>query len=205
LTLRSLENSDKQQVLSGTGIVGFESNAAAVALQAGESAEAALDLLELGRGVLPALFMEMRADVTSLKIKHPKLAKEFVSLRDELAVKDGTRAYDASKEFDCVVEKIRTKRDFEEFPLPPRPQAVLDAACLGLIVVMNASKYRCDAILIQRDQVRALRLKHLKYHDVKKRNTSEDFKYLDTLEWLWDAIASPVVHELGFRDPLHQN
>ncbi|RCI10000.1 hypothetical protein L249_8671 [Ophiocordyceps polyrhachis-furcata BCC 54312] len=44
----------------------------------------ALQLLELGRGVIAGLLMDMRGDLSEVKDKHPALADEFVALRDEL-------------------------------------------------------------------------------------------------------------------------
>jgi hypothetical protein len=44
----------------------------------------ALRLLELGRGVIASLQIEMRGDIAGLKQQYPGLAEEFISLRDEL-------------------------------------------------------------------------------------------------------------------------
>lgn len=83
LSLQSLQNSDKQYVLSQ--IAGFSSDTAAVALQAGEVPLRALSFLEQGRGVLAASLEEMCADVEDLQREHPMLAAEFIQLRSELS------------------------------------------------------------------------------------------------------------------------
>jgi hypothetical protein len=43
-----------------------------------------LQPLELSRGVIAGVLMELRGDISDLKQQHPDLADEFVSLRDEL-------------------------------------------------------------------------------------------------------------------------
>jgi hypothetical protein len=62
----------------------LSSIAAAVALNAGQDAYEALELLELGRGVIAGLFLEMRIDISTLKQQYPILAEEFKTLRNEL-------------------------------------------------------------------------------------------------------------------------
>ncbi|KAL4799857.1 hypothetical protein BDV19DRAFT_385140 [Aspergillus venezuelensis] len=79
LTLRSLENSDKQHLLSE--VVGFASDAAATALNAQKGALSALTLLELGRGVLAASLEEVRVDIQDLQHTYPVMAEKFVQLQ----------------------------------------------------------------------------------------------------------------------------
>jgi hypothetical protein len=60
--------------------VGLDSDAAVVALQAGNPAVDAVQLLELGRGVIANLGFESRIDLTDLKEQYPLVAKEFEEL-----------------------------------------------------------------------------------------------------------------------------
>jgi hypothetical protein len=80
LTPRSLETSDKQHLL--TDIVGLASDAAAIALNAAKTPFDAIQVLELGRGVIAGSLNEMRADISELQQKHPQLAEEYINLRD---------------------------------------------------------------------------------------------------------------------------
>jgi hypothetical protein len=64
--------------------VGLASATAAVALNAGRDAYHALKLLELGRGIIANLLMDMRGDISDLKQRQSGLADELVSLQDEL-------------------------------------------------------------------------------------------------------------------------
>lgn len=62
----------------------ISSTAAATAIRAGKDAYTALELLEIGRGVIATSPQDMRADVQKLKQKDPNLAQRFFNIRDEL-------------------------------------------------------------------------------------------------------------------------
>ena len=82
LTSRSLETSDRQNLL--TEVAGLASDAAAIALKAAKSPYEAIRLLEIGRGIIAASLNELRADVFDLQQKHPQLAEDYISLRNQL-------------------------------------------------------------------------------------------------------------------------
>lgn len=65
VTPPSLQHTDKQDMLAN--FMGLASTAAAVALNSGKSAYDALKLLELGRGVIASLLLDMRGDISDLK------------------------------------------------------------------------------------------------------------------------------------------
>ncbi|MGW7431578.1 CHAT domain-containing protein [Streptomyces sp. NPDC054861] len=82
LAPRSLGRADQESRLgAGRGIA---SDAAALALRAGDP-EAALTLLEQGRGVLLAQGLESRGDLSRLRAAAPGLAAEFERIRDALS------------------------------------------------------------------------------------------------------------------------
>ncbi|KAI0468197.1 hypothetical protein F4859DRAFT_517387 [Xylaria cf. heliscus] len=220
LSSRSLKNSDKQHVLSWAA--GLASDAAATALNAGKGPYAALDLLEQGRGLLATSLEEMRADILSLCEKHRDLAEEFVRLQGELnlqASRDETtlsrshsrpgarmplristsKPYQTDKEFDQVPVNIRSRPRFETFLLPPSREEMMQAALNGgPIIVVNVSKYRSDAILVERDQIRAVALPRLCSRDVENKTLSGEIGAPHTLVWLWDVLAKPVLEALGY-------
>lgn len=216
VTLRSLENSDKQHVLRQ--FVGLASDAAAVALQAGKGALVALRFLEQGRGVLATSLQDMRTDILSLRERHPELAARFVRLRDELdlpltrdfPIQDAkyqppqpvqaSKRYDAGNELDKLVLEIRERPGFEDFLTSPGEGEMRAAARFGPIIVINVSKYRCDAILIEEHRVRFLTLPCLHKKDIEKMQRG-DLGTLTVLEWLWDVAAKPILDTLGFTQP----
>ncbi|KAH0829397.1 hypothetical protein FOPE_10120 [Fonsecaea pedrosoi] len=215
---RSLKQTDKQSRL--VNHAGIASMAAATALNAGESASRALQLLELGRGVIAGSLMEMRGTISHLEKKHPDWAKTFASLRDELdspvdmslasedkatsSESQAKRRREADEKLNQLIETIRAEPDFHRFLLPPDTNQLMAAANPHHVIVVNLSSYRSDAFLIEGHQIRTLPLPRLVLEDVQVRaqNIKDTQVEADSLlEWLWDVIARPCLDELGFDGP----
>ncbi|KAF6813207.1 TPR domain-containing protein [Colletotrichum sojae] len=151
---------------------GLASFAAAATLNAGRYVEAALKLLEVGRGVTAGLLLETRAEVTELKHGHPALAEEFEFIRDLLdspssetsSSAPGTPALswgprrELEARFHAVVDKIRNQPGFGNFLLPPTTEQPHAAASPGPIVVVNYTKYRSDAFIVTAQAIRTIPL-----------------------------------------------
>ncbi|RYP29513.1 hypothetical protein DL767_006703 [Monosporascus sp. MG133] len=219
---RLLKHTDKQHMLAD--FAGLASMAAATALNSGKEAYHALRLLELGRGVIAGLLMEIRSDISDLQQQHPNLADEFTSLRDELDVPtdrtspvstDDTlswelqtkRRREADQKFNELIMKIRTQPGFHNFLLPPTAEELMAAADPDPIIVVNLSSYRCDAFTIKRNQINVLELPGLTLKEVQKQARNLQLSRLTNsssplLEWLWDVIARPSLDALGFRDTI---
>ncbi|KAI2616349.1 CHAT domain-containing protein, partial [Hypoxylon sp. NC1633] len=227
---RSSQHTDKQHVLAD--FAGLASMAAAMSLNAaamslnpaeGDKEEKAYDavkLLELGRGVIASLLMDMRADVSDLSLRYPDLAGEFLSLRDELDSPAGRslalspsdsptswesqakRRREADLKFSELVTTIRTKPEFHNFLLPPTRDELMAAANPDPIVVVNLSGFRCDAFIIEHDQIRALNLSSLTLKKVQEYaqqlRSSPPADMAPMLEWLWEAVCRPCLNALGF-------
>jgi tetratricopeptide (TPR) repeat protein len=217
---RLLKNIDKQHMLRE--FAGLASMAAAIALKAGKEPHHALELLELGRGVIAGLLMEMRTDISDLKQNHREIAEEFESFRDELdspinrtalslssdnsssLVSRVNRRREVGQKFEEVVAKIRAQPGFKNFLLPPTADELMAAADPGPIVVVNISSYRCDAFLIERHQIRALELPNLSLEEVEKKVQERRSRGITslTLKWLWDVAAHSILEALGFQQPI---
>ncbi len=202
LTLRSLETSDKQHLL--TKIIDLASNASAMALNAAKTPFDAIQALELGRGVITGSINELRADIFDLQQKHPQLAEEYVTLRDQLdsstistTQREVDQRYTAGQELERVIEKIQRLPDFDRFLRASSDDDLKTAAECGPVVIINVSDYRCDALIIEKFQIQALRLPDLHVRDIRARAT-ETLAEPRVLEWLWDTIAQPVLDTLGF-------
>lgn len=217
LSSRSLRHLDKEFYLSNFS--GLASMAAATAINAGKGASEALRLLELGRSVITSLLLEMRTDLSDLEQKHPRLAKEFISLRDELdspfdmmpppsftrgGNSDGDRAKlrrDMDAHFQSIIADIRTQVDgFEKFLRAPSADELMAAADPDPVVVVNVSSFRCDAFLITPSEISLLPLPALTSEGIEERTHllkafEPDLKFL---EWLWDVMAEPILEALGF-------
>lgn len=212
---RSLDHVDKQYALGE--LSGLASRAAAAVLNHRSCAYDALKLLELGRNVIAGHLLEMRSDIFALGELDEGLAKRFVSLRDELdavvtVASDekpfawearNKRRQQADQEFREVIEKIRTCPGFENFLQPPTAEDIRAAASHGPIVVVNASPYRCDAFIIETQQIRSLKLDGVTVDDIKTNIEGlRTTRLPSVLEWSWAAIASPILTALGLNQPV---
>lgn len=211
---RSLENSDKQ--LIATRFAGFASDAAAMALLAGESPYAALRLLETGRGLIMSSLLGLRSDIDNLQQDHPKLAEEYLKFRDQIDSVKGSLSnpaaawlpvnqpeyrHNAAKELERVIKTVRGLPGFDSFLQEPSEEDMRSAAAFGPIVVINVSQYRCDAIIVEADGIRSQYLPKMTMQDIKARSqATTDISSLksEVLEWLWDGIVEPVLDNVGF-------
>lgn len=220
LAPRSLETSDKQLALIRAA--GLASDAAAIALMGGKTPYEAIQFLESGRGLIMGSLSETRADILELERQHPDLAQEFTKNRDKLHVgptlgsdsmaipkpdEPRSRAdqrYNAERELNRVIETVRALPGFSNFLLPPSESEIKRAVGPTPTVVINASRYRCDAILIQNEGFEIIPLPTLKVDDIERfeeaLRSKQGFSDTSLLEWLWDTIAEPVLNTLEFSD-----
>ncbi|KAF4345820.1 tpr domain protein [Fusarium beomiforme] len=216
LTPRSLENSDKQHLL--LEVVGLASDAAAVALMAEATTHDAIQLLEIGRGIITGSMNEMRGDVSELQQEDPQLAEDYLELRGQLDAPTSTfeldeldsqtgptrqfdHRYEAGQKLEQTIQAIRKLPGFERFLLAPSDAELKAAAASGPIAIINVSHYRCDALVVEENKLRAIPLPHLHRSDVEARAAalaSPGLLDMRLLEWLWDTISKPVLDALGF-------
>ncbi|KAJ4130321.1 hypothetical protein NW768_007304 [Fusarium equiseti] len=214
LIFRSHQHSDKLHMLGQ--VSGLASEAAAVALNAGRDLGAVLTILEEGRGVLSQSMDEMRTDRGSLQAQHPQYAEELNQVRgaldnplqytDALDDPDDTwqaesqRQKKADEKLDELLSKIRKEPGFEDYLLPPSEADMKAAAEKGPIVVINVSRFRCDAIIIETDRLRLLPLPKLTLSDIEgayqmqQIEPSTPFQHVESVSDsnfdLWDSVIS---------------
>ncbi|KAI0868407.1 hypothetical protein GGS24DRAFT_482470 [Hypoxylon argillaceum] len=56
----------------------------------------------------------------------------------------------------------------------------------------------CDAILVEPQRIRSIRLHDLRLQDIYSRGGGESLGNSGVLEWLWDAVAKPILDALGY-------
>lgn len=230
LAARGLRRSDATRWVAE--YVRLASDAAAAALAA-ELPDRAVEVLEMGRGVLLAQALDSRTDLTELRERAPDLADRFVELCARL---DGSATDDLdpgsdprttaeedrpdgrrklAHQLDGLVARIRTLPGLERFLLPPRAAELAAEAHGGPVVMVNVSPYRCDALVLTGEGLRVCELPGLDHDDVhdraadmlnlaKRAGESGDARLerertmaQDTLPWLWDTVAAPVLDLLG--------
>lgn len=207
----SLQTKDKQHLLSE--VVGLASDAAALALIAGKGPLAAIQLLETGRGVLASSLQDLRADLSVLQQKHPELADSFITLRDQLDAPpsqsqndpeatntpvESDRRHEAVNRMPLLLKEIRDQPGFQRFLLPSSEAEMREAAAHGPIVILNVSS-RCDALIMERTDIRVVELHHVSRNEILKR--ARHLQSLETLGWLWNVVVKPVLDALEFTEP----
>nr|WP_052477717.1 CHAT domain-containing protein [Kibdelosporangium sp. MJ126-NF4]CEL13498.1 hypothetical protein [Kibdelosporangium sp. MJ126-NF4]CTQ99183.1 hypothetical protein [Kibdelosporangium sp. MJ126-NF4] len=200
---RELSRADQEHRLGSHA--GLVSEAVAAHLVAGDSS-GAVEVAELGRGVLLAAALDTRTDLTELTSVAPNLADEFRSLRDALQVGDQAARWDQ------LLGRIRAVPGFECFLQPPQAADLRRIAAGGTVVVLNVAPSRSDAILVREDGITALPLPGVTPQAVEARTkllldatrTSSISGSLarqrvvpQVLAWLWERVAAPVLEALG--------
>jgi HEPN domain-containing protein len=190
---------------------GLACDAAASAISAGRPG-LALELLELGRTVLWSRAQAHKSDFTALNERHPDLAAELAGVRAliDSGTVDAGQVIDLGRRWEGAMDAIRACSGFEDFGRPPAITDLLTAAAVGPIVVVNVSRWRCDALVVTKDSVRVVTLSDLAEADVRRQTQSyltamlgldsgaqrPDSALLALLEWLGDRIGQPVLDVL---------
>ncbi|KAH6701978.1 CHAT domain-containing protein [Leptodontidium sp. MPI-SDFR-AT-0119] len=220
--LSRLDQQDNIATFSGLGSIG-----ASIILESGGECQEALQTLEMSRGVMNSLLLETRLDTTDLDKYDSTLTKEFITLRDQLdgssnafasasdlpigPTLDMERRIKTSKRITDILEQIYSDQKMKEVFLNP---SIKDLSLLDneMVVTINVSSVRSDALIVKRNRTWQLQLKDLHQEDVLHHAR----EFLETLEIdspvsrrktnkrlhgppkrLWEKIISPVLLELG--------
>ncbi|MEU4466287.1 CHAT domain-containing protein [Streptomyces sp. NPDC024017] len=216
LTWRGLSRGDRERRLAP--YAHLATDAAACAILAGRP-EQAVELLDQGRSVLWSQVLDTRTDLTALHTAHPDQAARLEELRAGLDdLPDGPTGPDDGTEhrrrlaraWDTLLDEIRRLPGFAHF-LKPLPFADLSAATAdGPMILVNVSRFRCDALVVTPGRVHLVPLPGLTAPAAQRR--TRDYlaalerlddpdtptgptqqAVLGTLEWLWDTVAAPVL------------
>ncbi|KIJ60744.1 hypothetical protein HYDPIDRAFT_98065 [Hydnomerulius pinastri MD-312] len=201
-------------------------NAASCALRQGDVCRA-VELLEQGRALHWAQIARFRTSLDDLRSRDPRaevLVKRFRDLsamlnrpaqtsfdegRSITTVEAEAQHYrDLVEEWNKVVEDIRTFEGFSRFLLPPLFADLREAAREGPIIILIASEFSCDAIIVWHrqspvhlrleitlEEIRDLVMNHLQnihyVHRDGDYHTPEE-----VMGELWKKVIHPVVSEL---------
>jgi tetratricopeptide (TPR) repeat protein len=204
-------------------LAGLGTDAAAVAVQRGD-AERAVLILEQARGILIGQTIEHHRDVDELRRIAPELAAEFTDLATLLASDTSPSSqFDADPgmmadpaaarrqavaRWDDLIAMIRrTLPGQERFLTAPQPSDLLAAAADGPVVIINVSRYRCDALIVRAAGIEVCPLPGLTRNEAARKaarflaatavdgDPSEALH--EVLHWLWTAVSAPVLDALG--------
>jgi tetratricopeptide (TPR) repeat protein len=217
---RELSRADQEHQLGGHP--GLVSEAIAAHLDIGD-AGGAVEVAELGRGILLSAALDTRTELTELDEIAPELATEFRSLRNALnavdtdssAVTDAARRRELVAQWDQLLDRIRRLPGLEHFLEPPRLADLQRVTTDGTVVVVNVAPSRSDAILLCADGITAIPLDGLTLNRVQAHTNelldatrvsgwvgslARQQTVPQILAWLWETMAAPVLDALGHQE-----
>ncbi|KAG0703385.1 TPR-like protein [Suillus ampliporus] len=178
----------------------------------------AVELVEQGRAVFWTQSARFRTPLDELSVSGDvgaALAEEFKRLSfrlrnafDQSAEDQSPQIRQLAIQWDDVVSRIRTLPDFCRFLHPPLFSGLQKAAEDGPVIIVNASQYGCDALIIlsARDPVHIpLDIAQTEVSELcsefqsladKFGSSDHEYKLVSILRKLWDSIVDPVVQAL---------
>ena len=191
-----------------------------------ESPTKAVELLEQGRAVFWAQLTRLRSPLNDIIVSGPQgkvLADEFIRLtslvRETLSSPSPDqhdRICGLNLELQEVVSKIRELPSLSRFLLPLLFSDLQTAAKDGPVIIMNASEYGCDALVVfsDRDPIHiplavtkqdvrglSLRLRALTRDAKRIDMTDMEKEFMVFLRELWDKLVSHIVGVLQTTCP----
>jgi tetratricopeptide (TPR) repeat protein len=187
LSSRAVAAMDRQFKLSE--YPGLASSAAAWLLESNKPVLEAIEVLEIGRGVILSGYLETRSDLTLLKESHPVLGHDLEQL--QLQLDHHTSSSDASSIFNGstranhfsasgqsrlldrheeILREIRALPGFNRFLMGPSKDELISLAKDGPIVILNTHPNRCDAIVINKTRMYLLPLPALGFKLLEEKS-----------------------------------
>jgi tetratricopeptide (TPR) repeat protein len=207
----------------------FASDAAACAITLG-LLDKAVELLDHGRSVFWSQVMDSETDLADLRACSPTLAARFEELTRAL---DATTFQDSligspvsqvqssadpqlerrrllTTEMEILLERTREHSNLHNFMKPPPFPELQLSASAGPVILLNASSYRCDALIITVDSPPQLvPLPEISLDDVARiaqdfrgDRDSRDFRSRleQHLPFVWRDMVQPVLLALGYNE-----
>lgn len=215
-----------------------------------EALDTAVESLSAGRAIFWSQALHLRAPIDHLTETEPKLATQLREVSNALeaaafsnevhltsdilrTVSDEQRARRArqlAEKRDELLTSIRKLTGFEDFLLPKSISKLRAASTGGPVILLNASKYGCDALLMKQDGIEhfPLELSFGEVHDLTVSLSSDNLStarctvhrllegdrvpYLssdgpskndeiqEVLEILWRYVARPILDSLAIRE-----
>ena len=184
----------------------------------------AVQLLEQGRGVFWSQLTRLRSpldDVIASGSRGKMLANKFTqqtllirTALDSPGPDRHDRVCRLNIELHGIISRIRELPGLSHFLLPPPFSSLQQAARGGPVIIVNASKYGCDALVVLIDRnphhiplsitkegVRGLSSKlSTLTEDATSKDVTEDLTII--LQELWDKVVSPIVRFLKRVHPM---
>ena len=195
---------------------------AACALMLG-SAERAVELLEQARSSQWSRLLDLRTDLSRLQQAAPELAERLTLIRAQLDAPTGQdddwpsdTGHELSREWERTIAAVRAIPGFSSFLAPWSFADLAAASAGGPVVIVNVSRVRSDALIIEHQGVRVVPLPaadpetiatlvadYAMSHDVAGRNSRRLLlsSTTDLLARLWHSIVGPVLEHVRGHNP----
>ncbi|KAF9230925.1 TPR-like protein [Melanogaster broomeanus] len=198
-------------------------NAASCALRQGNTC-LAVELLEQGRALHWTQIARFRTSLEDLYSQDPSkqvLVGQFQNLsallnkcaevsftHDKFIAEARQQQYrNLLEQWNKVVDEIRTIKGFSHFLLPPLFADLQEAACQGPIIILIASQFSCDAIIVLYMQPPIhlpLKMTLEELHDLVlqlgqnyQHPQGPDYSiFIELMDELWKKVIFPVVQKL---------
>ena len=174
--------------------------------------EMAVELLEQGRGILWNQLSRFDISMVALGDREHELERKFTRLSAELRqhAQRSTSGLDpywrVQEEWQLVVDKIRSLDGFSRFLLPPCFDDLQQAAEYGPVIIVNASKYTCDALVVLYAQPPIRVALSCSFADAEQLcsqlseltqdayayGTNREFYMKQVLRELWTSVVEPI-------------
>ena len=233
-----LDDADRLRLLAEED--GRPALAVSCAVGAGQL-ERAVELLERGRMMTAPAVSVAADDVEALRQRRPDLGEMVDAAHAEMTAAAGQnqvaflplgvtvvnegwqdqrqRREAAARNWQDTVTQVRSVPGLEGFLAPAGFSMLAKAAQAGPVVVLNASPYRCDALIVRTSGVDVVPLPVTRDEvlarvnqyggAVNELNTAAqtlagrmaaEGKLWQVLAWLWDSTMQPVLDALGLLD-----
>ncbi|MCJ1334091.1 hypothetical protein MMC10_010798 [Thelotrema lepadinum] len=214
---KSLDRKDRQAVMSTFD--GLAAYTCAIFHEIGNHQDA-LRYLERGRVVILGELIDSWSDISRLKKDHPELAGRFELLwrtvnssAESLDSEDRSRrpSANAAEGLASCLRSIRALRGFERFRSENSIDEMLSCAADGMIIVVNITDIRSDAMVISSTSVKSLHLPNISTSEAQKwlrkdwsgggrsdRGT-KNREYREYLLWLWDNCVAKILKNIGLE------
>ena len=224
---RYLSREDQQYAI--LQISGLASDACSLSIKVGHVHQG-LKQVEFGRGIILGYLIDSRNDLTKLQNDYPHLANEYDALRfkayeDVEEIEPVTRAQllrkrrEAAACLEACLDRIRLESGYDRFLLEPTVDDLQQNASEGPIVLVNATDFGCDAIIVSTSKVQAIALpkmnssqapsffqqklgRHRTIDDQQWKHFERDIEDdaeeadFDQMSWLWFYCVKPILKEL---------
>ncbi|MGW4877276.1 CHAT domain-containing protein [Streptomyces sp. NPDC004262] len=232
---RSRRSADLPDPLAGTSLArtacavalaaGRTEQAAALleqgrAVLMGQDLQARSDVSDL-EALHPGAAREFTALARRLRETEPEPETADAPDRPGEAARIGEQ-HEVAGDWQRLLARIREYEGFERFLLPPSAEQMRREAEEGPIVLVNIDRLRSDALVVTAEDIKPVpldvtegRLTHTARQFLaavsvgggapRARRTEAAETVFDTLEWLWDAIAEPVLEAAGLTRPIPED